>query len=394
MWRMTAALILAAFCFLRAAPARAATGDPSILYVPTAGGAPSVSADAAVVMDCLSGSVLYEKRANRPMHPASITKMMTAIVALEVGYLGDVVTVSSNAANTPGSSMGISCGERYLLEDLLAGLMIVSGNDAAVAISEHISGTEPAFVEMMNERAREIGAVNTTFVNSYGISEPGHLTTAYDLALIARHGLSIPYFARLVSTRDKDAWRLDPLREVPLSNTNRLLWGFQGADGVKTGTTGAAGACLCSSATRDGMRVIAVVLHSDSRWEDSEALLEYAFRNFEAAGSFEKGESVCEVVVDRGLRPTVEAVAASRLAGVIPRGGGDTLRIVFDMERPVRAPVLCGQRLGSVSLWAGDRIVATTDAVAAHDVEERTLFRSLAALYAPILRVLSIAGVG
>ncbi|MGE5484522.1 MAG: serine hydrolase [Ignavibacteriales bacterium] len=392
MWKAGAAVVVAAFCFgAAAAPVAAASPGGG---GPPAAPPPRISADAAVVMDFKSGAVLYEKRAHRPMHPASITKMMTAIIALERGYLGDVVTVSQNAAYTPGSSMGLSPGSRYLLEDLLAGLMIVSGNDAAVAIAEHLAESEQAFVAVMNEKARKIGALRTTFVNSHGISEPGHLTTAYDLALIARYGLSIPYFATLVSTRERDAWRLDKMRDVPLANTNRLLWGFQGADGVKTGTTSAAGECLCASATRDGMRVIAVVLHADSRWADSETLLEYAFNSFEAVRSYEKGESVCEVPVVRGMRPAVEAVAASDLSGVIARGAGGTLRMNIDVEKPVRAPVSRGQRLGSLSLWAGDTIVASADVVAAADIEERTLFRALAAAYTPALRMLSRLGVG
>ncbi|MGE5541792.1 MAG: D-alanyl-D-alanine carboxypeptidase family protein [Bacillota bacterium] len=392
MWKMGAAVVAAAFCVMAAAAPASAASDATAAPAPAP--PPRISADAAVVIEFSSGAVLYEKRAHRLMHPASITKMMTAIIALERGYLGDVVTVSRNAAYTPGSSMGLSPGGRYLLEDLLAGLMIVSGNDAAVAIAEHLAGTEQAFVSMMNDRAREIGALRTSFVNSYGISEPGHLTTAYDLALMARHGLSIPYFAQLVSTRERDAWRLDRMWDVPLSNTNRLLWGFQGADGVKTGTTYAAGQCLCASATRDGMRIISVVLHADSRWTDSESLLEYAFTSFDVVRSYENGASVCEVPVVRGMRPAVEAVAASDLSGVIARGAGGTLRLDIDVERPVRAPVSRGQRLGSATLWVGDTIVASTDVVAAADVEELTIFRALAAAYAPALRVLSRLGVG
>ncbi|MCR4398921.1 MAG: D-alanyl-D-alanine carboxypeptidase [Firmicutes bacterium] len=353
-----------------------------------------VSADAALLMDWASGTVLFEKNPHRPMHPASITKMMTAIVALEDGYLGDVVTVSRYAAETPGSSMGLAEGGRYLLEDLLAGLMIVSGNDAAIAIAEHIAGSEQAFVQRMNEKALKLGAVNTTFLNPHGISEPGHLSTAYDLALIARHGLSIPYFSRLVGTREKDAWRLDRMWELPLANTNRLLWGFQGADGVKTGTTSAAGACLCASATRNGFRVIAVVLHADSRWRDSELLLEHAFSNYEPAQSFKRGDVLARVEVVGGMKRSVNAVLDSDLVGVVRKGEDSTLRIEVEAEKRVRAPVDKWAQLGWARLWTKDRLVAVAGLCAAERVERRTLLRSVAGAYAPALMILSRAGLG
>ncbi|NPV71313.1 MAG: D-alanyl-D-alanine carboxypeptidase [Firmicutes bacterium] len=377
------AAVLAAFCFVWNPQARAFAARE-----------PAVTADAAVVIDLASGTVLYGKRVHHLMHPASVTKMMTAVIALERGYVGDVVTVSQYAAYTPGSCMGLAPGSRFLLEDLLSGLMLVSGNDAAVAIAEHIAGTEPAFVQLMNARAREIGASSTTFTNPHGLSEPGHMSTAYDLALIARHGLSIPYFAGLVATREREAWRLDRLSEVPLYSTNRLLGSYLGADGVKTGTTDAAGACLCASATRGGMTFISVVLHSDARWDDSARLLEWAFENFEQVVSLRRGDAAGRIAVSGGTRSSARVEAAADLSGVIRKGEDSTLWLRLDMKDGVTAPVFRGDRVGSVALWTSDRLVSAVPLVASETVERWTPLRFAAGLFIAVIRALGLLGVG
>lgn len=295
------------------------------LLVPLSGAAtaqsqslPRVTADSAVLIEWETGAIIYGKEAFKPRHPASLTKIVTAAVVVDEGYLGDVVEVSSNAASTPGSSMGIRAGYRFILGDLLKGLLLCSGNDAAVAIAEHMSGSEEAFAGLMNMAAIKAGAFNSTFRNPHGLTETGHMTTAYDMALIARYALSKPAIADIVSTREITVQRLDANAKMELFNTNKLLWDFPGADGVKTGTTDVAGKCLIASATRSAMKLICVILHSDDRWGDASRLLEWGFSNFTSATVLSKGQYVGETKVVNGMKNQVSVVADGNLKGVFP----------------------------------------------------------------------------
>ena len=251
-------------------------GKPAMASAP-----PEISARAAILIEWQTGTVLLEKRGFTRMHPASLTKMMTALLAVELGRLEDLVHVSEEAASQVGSSMNLRPGDVFTLQDLLYGLMLVSGNDAAWAIAEHIcNGKASEFFKLMNQRAKELGAINTRFENPHGLTDPNHYTTAFDLAIIAKACMRHPYFKQLVATKEKDAIEAESGVRLSLENTNRLLWFVPGADGVKTGTTQAAGQCLVASATRDGMRLLSVVLDSMDRWRDTSTLLEYGFSDF------------------------------------------------------------------------------------------------------------------
>ena len=219
----------------------------------------NINARSAIVMDFESGRVLFEKNAYQKRPMASTTKVMTAIVALENGNLDDHVTVSRNAASIHGSLMHLGAGETLTLRELMYGLLLCSGNDAAIAIAEHIGGSVDGFLEMMNNKAKEIGAINTNFTSPHGLDGVGHYSTAYDMALITRYALKIPVFNEIVKTTSIQ------IGNRYLHNTNEMLTSYQGADGVKTGYTGKAGRCLITSATRDGRRFISVVLFCDSR---------------------------------------------------------------------------------------------------------------------------------
>lgn len=260
----------------------------SIIATPATADQPEVTAEAAIVMDARTGQVLYTKNADRRMPPASTTKMITAILALEQGNLKSNVTISLHASQTEEAAMELKAGEQISLEDLLYGALLWSSNDACVAIGEHIGGTEENFVRLMNEKARGIGTKGTHFMNTNGLPNPEHYSTARDLAIIARYTLKNPTFARMVSTKVKfiagvkDQWSLD--------NTNKLLWSYEGANGVKTGTTEEAGLCLVSSATRDGRQTIAVVLRSDDRYNDSIRLLDHGFHNYRDTKVLSKGK--------------------------------------------------------------------------------------------------------
>ena len=337
---------------------------------------PQVSADAAIVMDVTTGAILFEKNARRSMAPASTTKILTAIVALERGNLQDIVTVSRHAAYTEGSSVYLTPGEKLTLDDLLTGLLLRSGNDSAVAIAEHIAGTEQQFAELCNRRAKELGAQQTTFHNPHGLSTPGHRTTAYDLAVMTRHALlNLPRFAEIVSSReDTIDWYGRPY-DRQLRNTNKLLWMFAGADGVKTGTTREAGQCLVSSATRDGQQIIAVVLHSGSRWADSTALLQYGFDNFKLVRHAAKDTVLQSLPVAKGMQDWVDAVAAEDVSVVVPAAQAAALQIKYEFAEQLAAPIYNGQKIGEICISSQGRTIKVVDIIAGEEVQERTYAR-------------------
>lgn len=239
---------------------------------------PDIAAEAGCVLDVQSQKFVFEKSSDLIMYPASTTKIMTLIVALEKGDLDSIVTVSPSAASCEGSSLDLKAGDKITLRNLLFGMMLVSGNDAAEAVAEHISGSAENFVELMNAYAIRIGATRTHFSNPHGLPDPGnHYTTAHDLALITAYAYSVPGFKEIVSQSSKRIRFADGhIREV--FNTNRLLKYYEGANGVKTGFTNEAGYCLVAAANRNNAQLIAVVLNSDSRWDDAVDMLDYGFQ--------------------------------------------------------------------------------------------------------------------
>lgn len=346
---------------------------PPTTPAPKVANRPNVSAGAAVVMDWRTGLVLYDKGAHLRRDPASTTKVMTALLALEKGKLDDQVKVSRKAAYTPGSSMYIKPGEVYSLHDLLHGLLLRSGNDAAVAIAEHIAGSVPEFAKLMTQRAHELGAKNTTFKNPHGLTEQGHVTTAYDLALITRQALQNEVFRTIVSMPHMSLTYEYLHRDVILHNTNRLLHMVQGVDGVKTGTTAAAGACLVASATRDGQKLITVVLRAGNRWNESAKLLEWGFQNFQLAYMGREGEVMLTAPVKAGKLETVPVRLSRDLPLVTSRQPGPQPKVEVQLQPVIEAPIREGQVLGrAIARYDGQ--VAEADLVAAQTVERATIF--------------------
>lgn len=238
----------------------------------------AISGQGAIVMDAQSGAVLFGKNARRRVAMASLTKMVTAIVAIEQGRLDDRITTDIDslkmAIEMESTVMGLKPGDVVTLETLLYGLMLPSGNDAAVAIAKHISGSESRFVDQMNAKVRELGLEDTQFKNPHGLDAAGHFSTPYDQAVIARYGFTNPTFTRLAAAKEYSG------DGFQLWNTNRLLWNYPGADGVKPGFTDDAGSALAASATRDGRRVITVVIKANSAAIDCSPLLDWAFKTF------------------------------------------------------------------------------------------------------------------
>ncbi len=320
---------------------------------------------AAIVMDVKTGQVLYARDMHRRWPPASTTKVLSAMLAIERLRLDTMVPISSRAAaQRNGSSIGLEVGEQWSVGDLLHAMIMRSANDAAVAVAEASWGSVERFAAAMNARARRLGARNSHFVNPHGLHDPDHYSTAYDLALIARYALRHPTFASLVRT---PTWVLARGDRPPqeLVNSNKLLGRYAGADGVKTGWIAASGPCLVASATRDGWRLLAVVLNSQEVYRDAEQLLDYGFQSFALLRVAGRGDPLATLTVG-WPRLRVEAVVPADVHAVVRHGARVTSRI--RMRSDLRLPIAAGERVGEVEFLTGQNVVARSVLVAARTV--------------------------
>lgn len=323
-----------------------------------------LTARAAILIEASTGKVLYEKDADSRQYPASTTKMATVLAAMDNVHLEDTVLVSANAAQTEGSSMRLKAGDRIKVKDLLYGIMLESANDGTVALAEHIAGSVPAFAEKMNQKAKEIGVVHTNFVNSSGLPDENHYTTAHDLARIAAYGLKQPLFREIVSTKYRTIWWVGTSRSAVLENTNELLGVYPGCIGVKTGYTKAAGDCLVAAAERDGVCLIAVVLHSDDRWQETSHLLDYGFDNVKAELAYTKEELAGNVRVHFSDRFAVPVMPEREVKYPVSDADRSLFSIAVALPSFVEAPLQKGIQVGSIQvLYCGreiDRIPVVT----------------------------------
>ncbi|NLY52672.1 MAG: D-alanyl-D-alanine carboxypeptidase [Firmicutes bacterium] len=338
----------------------------------------NISASAAVVMDQQTGQVLWAKNPNwrRPM--ASLTKIMTAVLVLEHCDLNEPVLVSREAARTPGSSMYLRAGASYSVQDLLWGLMLASGNDAAEALAQHVAKTTGDFAVFMNKKAALLGAHNTQFTNPHGLPDDNHYSTAYDMALITRYAMSIPQFAAIVASPRKvisEPMSREEAGETsrPIYNKNRLLWQYEGANGVKTGYTAAAGRCLVASAAKYGRQVIVVVLDAPRMWEDAAALLTYGLEEFENLRVVEKGQSVGTIGVAQGLSDIIPAVSAQDVWVTVPKSQRDALEVDYIIYEGITAPIQKWAPVGKLQVKTGDDVLAEVPLLAGKEVADRTL---------------------
>ncbi len=369
--------------------------SPDLSAVPAGVPAPPpLSAAAAILVDWRTGQILYAKDAYKPRAPASTTKILTAIVALESARLNEKVKVSRYAASTPGSYMPLEAGQVLTVGDLLWGMLLRSGNNACVAVAEHIAGSEKAFVEMMNRRAAELGARKTHFQNPHGISVRNHYSTAYDLALLARFALTMPPFETIVRTREASLYVDGGEGEVRLRNTNSLLWSFTGADGVKTGTTDAAGKCLVASATRDGRRLLSVVLNAPDRYGDTADLLEWGFKNFSTVCLARRGGVLATAPVRSGMKGTVDLAPEEDFWVACPSWATDALGLEIHLATPVTAPLRKGQVVGVAEATLGDGVAQAANLVAQEDVPVWTMERWIMKGVVRLLGLMAGWGVG
>ena len=298
-----------------------------VFAMPARVGAVSTSATAAILVDADSGRVLYEQNADARMLIASTTKIMTALVAIREGNLSDTVKVSKKAAYTEGSSMYLKVGEELTLETLLYGLMLCSGNDAAVAIAEHVGGSEAGFAELMNETAAELGMEHTSFANPNGLDHEDHYSTARDMAVLACAAMNNEILARIVSTRTVT------IGGRTMTNHNKLLSYMDGCIGLKTGYTQAAGRTLVSCAEQEGQRLVAVTLQDGNDWADHQALYEYGFSTYPSQRLATLGQQLQEAAVQGGAVSTVPLIAADTVSW--PTAKGERVETRIELEQPL-----------------------------------------------------------
>lgn len=316
-------------------------------------GKKGVTAKSAILIEASTGRVLYEKNAFERMPMASTTKIMTAILAIENSNLSDTVVVSPKASDVGESSIWLAAGEKMTMSDMLFGLMLASGNDAAVAIAEHVAGSVDEFSQMMNAKAKEIGAYNTNFCNPNGLPIDDHYTTAYDLALISAYAMKNDFFKELVKTQYKTIpWEGHEYNRV-VKNKNKLLWQYEGGNGIKTGYTKAAGKCLSAAAERDGMQLISIVLSAPDMFNDCVKLLDYGFKNYSSKLIQQAGEYIGDVNVNQGTEDNFQVYTQQDIYYPLTDEEFSKLEKRTYIEKILDAPVLEGQKVGYVDIWLG-----------------------------------------
>ncbi len=360
-----------------------------------------ISAPSAVLMDASSGKILYEKNPHDQRPCASITKVMTLTLvmeALDSGkiHMDDVVTASAHAASMGGSDIWLEEGEQMTVDDMIKATAVASANDAAVALAEFVSGSEDDFVAAMNDKAKSLGMTDTTFKNCNGLDEEGHITSAYDVALMSRE------LMKHEEIFDYTGIWLDSLRDgaTQIVNTNKLLRSYDGITGLKTGTTGEAGSCIsataqgeagsCISATaqRNGLSLIAVVLGAESgkqRFKDAATLLDYGFANFESR-ELSLSDSLEPLAVDGGMSDSVEVECGDKAVLTVPKGEGEGIEQLVDMPESLPAPVHKGDVVGRLSFNLNGEEAASFDITASEDVEKKSFFAVLGILWSSLIK--------
>jgi D-alanyl-D-alanine carboxypeptidase (penicillin-binding protein 5/6) len=341
---------------------------------------PSIGAKAFILEDFDSGRIIADKDSNKPVEPASITKLMSAYAVFKELHsgnitLGDMVTISEKAWRTPGSRMFVEVGKQVSVEDLIQGMIVQSGNDATVALAEYIAGSEDSFAALMNRHAEALGLKDTHFVNSTGLPDPQHYMTARDIALLAAAIIrEFPEYYKWYSQKKFT------FNDITQYNRNKLLWRDDSVDGMKTGHTDSAGYCLVTSAKKDNMRLISVVLGTDSekaRADASQALLNYGFRFYETHKLYDAGQQLATARVWEGETDTVSLGLNSPLYATVPRGQYKALAASMTINNRIMAPVNKDETLGSVQVQLGDAVIAGKNLVALQGVGEGSFWQRI-----------------
>lgn len=327
-----------------------------------------LSAKSYVLIDEISGRVLIEKNAYDRMPMASTTKIMTALIALENSSLDDKVLVDERSTNVEGSSIYLKNEELISMEDLLYGLMLRSGNDSAVAIANHVCGEEEQFLNLMNEKARSLGALNTNFTNPHGLSHNDHYSTAYDLAIITREAFKYDAFKEIVSAKSHNANR-DTNRYFV--NKNKTLWEYPDGDGVKIGYTMAAGRCLVSSAIRDGMRLIAVSLQAPNWFNDNYKIMDFGFENFKPYTIYNKNQLMKKIQITKD-NIDIYLVAENDLVYPLKGEEMESIKINITTNNNMQLPLRKGDTVGSIDTYLNGKLINKDNLVSLNDVKEKS----------------------
>ena len=342
--------------------------------------APSIGAKAFILQDFDSGRIIAEQDADKPVEPASITKLMTAYAIFKEMRAGkitltDMVTISEKAWRTPGSRMFVEVGKQVSVEDLMQGMIVQSGNDATVALAEYVAGSEDSFAALMNRYAAALGLKDSHFVNSTGLPDPQHYMTAHDIAMVA--AAIIREFPEYYHWYSQKKFTFNDITQY---NRNKLLWRDESVDGMKTGHTDSAGYCLVTSAKKDDMRLISVVLGTDNekaRADASQALLNYGFRFYETHKLYDAGKQLATARVWKGDSDTVSLGLDSPLYATVPRGQYKALAASMTINNRIMAPVSNDEKLGSVKVQLGDAVIAEQNLVALQGVGEGSIWHRI-----------------
>ena len=334
-----------------------------------------LNAKSAILMEESTGNILYESNPDERLPIASVTKVMTMLLIMEAVDSGkisldDMVTVSENAMSYGGSTMFLETGEQLTVNDMLKGIAVASANDGCVAMAEHLAGSESAFVDMMNEKAKELGMENTHFMNTNGLDEDDHYSSARDVAIMSRELMKHETIFNYTSI-----W-MDTLRggKFQLANTNKLIRFYDGANGLKTGSTSKALCCLSAAAKRNDMQLIAVVLGaptSAERFASAKSLLDYGFANYAVNTQITAGDEVQKIAVEKGVDKEVGVVAGDSCSTLVKKGQEDNITKEIKIDETITAPIEAGQKIGTMTISRDGEVIADIDLNASSAVEKK-----------------------
>ena len=334
-----------------------------------------LNAKSAILMEESTGNILYESNPDERVPIASVTKVMTMLLIMEAVDSGkisldDMVTVSENAMSYGGSTMFLETGEQLTVNDMLKGIAVASANDGCVAMAEHLAGSESAFVDMMNEKAKELGMENTHFMNTNGLDEDDHYSSARDVAIMSRELMKHETIFNYTSI-----W-MDTLRggKFQLANTNKLIRFYDGANGLKTGSTSKALCCLSAAAKRNDMQLIAVVLGaptSAERFASAKSLLDYGFANYAVNTQITAGDEVQKIAVEKGVDKEVGVVAGDSCSTLVKKGQEDNITKEIKIDETITAPIEVGQKIGTMTISRDGEVIADIDLNASSAVEKK-----------------------
>lgn len=353
----------------------------------------TLEAEGAILMEPLTGQVLFEQDADRKWYPASMTKIMTlglALEAIEQGIvsLDDEVITSEHAAGYGGTQVYLEPGEKFTLKEMLIAISVGSANDASAAVAEFLAGSEEAFAEKMTQKAKELGATNTNFVNSHGLHHDDHYTTPRDMAIISRWAMSFPMMKELTSIKEY-TFRPEP-KLLILYNTNKLLWWYPGTTGLKTGTTSAAKRNLAATAERNGIELLSVVMGVDRKnghFGESMKLLNWGFASFKYERFYDEGDVVQEIKVSKGSKETVPLVAAKKVGALLDKQVEQQLETQIEIPDVVLAPVAKGQEIGMIRLLKDGTEISSVPLIAAEEIPRSTFWQLFRKSWKKVLNI-------